>query len=302
MTRITISPLQVREGYPPSDQILIRRNQVKLTSDFFVPNQSKFFLVNFIKNAILVVSFQWTSWGNVSKDLKEQTMQEVTNFGILSALSLALNISLVVCVDGNSNWTGSVWIEAIGLIFNISSTALVISLLSSAFFLLLFNETPSGVASERLVQYFGVWLRMPGLSFVVGIYGFSAIMMTWILHNFNIWISLGSCAVAVIVASVTLFGSVTCGMSGVFEIMSNFGIMTITTNEAILTLLNIYVEQWKKLNNSEHNHVTGYRREYFLNWVLKEYDCCEYCDITIKRLNNVLEKWENEMAGVDIEK
>lgn len=170
-------------------------------------------------------------------------MQEVTNFGILSALTLALNISLVASVDGNTYWgIQSTWRQAIGVLFNVGSSSLVISLLSSAFFLLIINETPDGRAVALVIDYMGVWIRLPGVSFTIGVYWFCGIMCCWIMHTFNLWISIGVCGIFVFIASFTLFGSVTAGIEGLYSVMTNFSTLTISTDSAIEKLLHKFLD------------------------------------------------------------
>ena len=306
-----LSVKQIRELLPSEPHCIVERNTKDLTTPFWKPHPNTN-IYSFAKNALFFMSFEWLSWGNSAiNDTKEQVIQEVTNFGILSALALSLNISIATVVDGNEDWANTIYFrEILGIIFNISCSSFIISLLTSAFLLLLMNETPNGRAVNEVVTSVGNWFRVPGVSFAVGTYGFAGIIIVWIFHTFNIWISIIITGIFTFGASYAIMGSVTAGMISLYDIMSTYGILTITDDESVLSILNVYLDKNAKANGHQNwetidqrgnkkNIVYGFRRKRFYEWILIAYDCCEFCDITIKRLDHVIDAWENRMAGID---
>ena len=309
----SITTKDLLEQLPKEPHVFVERNDRKLTSDFWRPKPNTN-VVNFLKNTLYFVSFEWLNWGNATgKDVKQQVIQEVTNFGILSALSLSLNISVATVVDSNHEWNGA-FREVMGVIFNVSCSSFIISLLSSAFLLLLINETPDGRAVNIVIDYVNYWFRVPGLSFVVGIYGFAGILILWIFHEFYFWISVGVTAAYMFLASYAIMGSVTQGMIALHNVMDTYGILTIADDVTVHDLLEFYLTKAMKSRDkvstlpgtdgskANHRFIPGFRRSQFYAWVLAAYDCCEFCDITNKRLDKIVEKWENEMAGIEADK
>lgn len=284
---------------PQEPNVFVHRESRELLSPFWsFDNEKNGFLVNFIKATLILITFQWTSWGNQTKDIKAQSIQEVTNFGILSALSLALNISIVVTVDGNDDWpTNSTWRQAMGVIFNLASSAHVISLLASAFLLLIINETPEGRAVVLVIDHLGVWMRLPGFAFMVGVYGFCALICCWQMHTFDLTISIAVCAFCVIVASVSLFGAVVTGLQGLYKVVSAYALLTIADDAAIKTLRELFLSAKQTCLHAD-GIVVGYRRDEFYDWILEQYHCCEFCDITRRRLDRCCDTWESEQAAL----
>lgn len=278
---------------PHEPEVYISWQERELLSPFWALGAENHWFVNFIKSSLILLSFQWTSWGNNSKDIKSQSIQEVTNFGILSALTLALNISIVATVDGNPDWEhDSTWRQALGVIFNVASSCLIISLLSSAILLLFINETPEGRAVYLVIEGIGGWMRLPGFSFMVGVYGYCALICCWLMHTFYVWLSVAVCGLFVFIASGTLFGTVSQGVISMYRVMSSYGIVSILSDKAIDSLLQLYLKDTKKLR--ENNAIVGYKRDEFYDWILKQYDCCEFCDLSHRRLNRYLDKWEEK--------
>lgn len=288
---------QQKDAIPREPLVYIYKANRQLLSKQWSIDDNQNIILKIIKSCLILSSFQWTSWGNNTKDVKAQSIQEVTNFGILSALSLALNISIAVTVDGNDNWPeDSTWRQALGVIFNTASSSMVISLLSSAFLLLIINETPEGRAVVLVIEHIGMWIRLPGISFMIGVYGFCGLMCCWLMHAFSLWISVTVCGIFVIIASVSIFGAVSTGIQGLYKVMSDFATLKIVNDVAIMKLIDLYLEASHCLH--PHGCVIGFKREDFYDWILQQYECCDFCDLSKRRLDRFIDNWEGKEIEV----
>lgn len=247
---------------------------------------------------ISFLSLSWVNPNKISKhNMRQMLIDENVNVSLVGALFSTISIPCMIDINAYDDWI--TWhIGVYGILINLASAGLVTSVLSSVFTLIAISQTTTDVELERYVYSLGRWLKMPVFALFFGLGFLGGLSMPFFCYvNFELYWFISIALSAYFLSFAFLVPYFTKLVKTLYQSKGGRVGMLFASKSEIRKAVKFYLNKLKPRQMIETISLDDIEE-----MLLAEANCCEFFDISQRKIATIFEEELKDILGTEYEK